>query len=1006
MKRNALAALLCLLALTLCFPALAQGGAPAIDIEVTAPGHSWETYVGTGKVYGTVAGDVYGELAGPLFGASEVHEFETIADGIIALRNGRIDVFVADYVDMWLPMLLSDTDEVAYLTIPLDVHTSSLAPMFATEALRDDFNAFLAGLAADGTLDAMFAFWFAADGLPAEDTIAHFDLADENGTLRATIDTGNATQGYKDSTGRYVGYSVELTERFAQSLGMAVEWIDSGTLASVSYLQSGKSDMFSNMSTKTESRMQQHLYGDTVIADPAMIAVRNAPDTAATGRDFMWFEGKDVGINIGSAAEPVYAQVGFVPVYFQETPSAVEDVRNGRIAGFGSDLSAMNILAAEPGNADMEVIVIPASYFLAPMGAISTYENQPLMDAFNAFLAKIEQDGTLAEMQSRWFEGVPDLNAPMPDLTYTGEKGILKVATVGTDVPFDYFGANGELKGYAIELMNRFGADAGYTIEYQAMEFSAQIPAVVGGRADIAISCLSITEERRESVLFSDPVFYDQLGIIALKEGADTEAAEAAGAVTYEDFFGKVFAVKTGTIYDGISANIMQAADTLFFEDYASIYEAIKAGRADAGMRGYTAAYVSLFEDAYDDLAIVAIPEALHFNPVGAISMSQDTIDAFDAYLAEIRANGVYDEMYARWFDGLTRDSIPDMPHIPLTGENGTLTVAISSDYMPFSFLGKDGVNMGFDIELATRFAAFCGMDITFVDMAFSGLLPYVVSGKADLAISDIAITEERAKSVLFTEPYFRDLSAIIYREDFGAATAAAAPAQTGFVESLKTAIRRNLLTDNRWKMLVDGLATTMIISLLAQLAGTVLGCFLCWVLLRKSQVVAGLGRVYSGLIHGLPMVVLLMISYYIIFGKTDISAVLIAVCAFALVEAAGIAAILKGAIDTVDPVEIEAARSIGFTAFGAFRAVTLPQAIKRAMPAYCNGFIQLVKATAIVGYIAIQDLTRAGDIIRSRTYDAYFPLLFVALIYLLVTTLCVQLFKLIIKRINKEARR
>ena len=82
--------------------------------------------------------------------------------------------------------------------------------------------------------------------------------------------------------------------------------------------------------------------------------------------------------------------------------------------------------------------------------------------------------------------------------------------------------------------------------------------------------------------------------------------------------------------------------------------------------------------------------------------------------------------------------------------------------------------------------------------------------------------------------------------------------------------------------------------------------------------------------------------------------------------------------------------------------AVTLPQSIKRALPGYTNGFVELVKATAIVGYIAIQDLTRAGDIIRSRTYDAYFPLLFIALIYLIVTTICVQLFKSIVKKVNR----
>ncbi len=147
------------------------------------------------------------------------------------------------------------------------------------------------------------------------------------------------------------------------------------------------------------------------------------------------------------------------------------------------------------------------------------------------------------------------------------------------------------------------------------------------------------------------------------------------------------------------------------------------------------------------------------------------------------------------------------------------------------------------------------------------------------------------------------------------------------------------------------------------------------------------------------------MITYYIIFGNSDLSGVLIAVAAFTMTIGATVAVTLKGAIETVDPVEIEAARSMGFSAAKAFFAVTLPQAVRRSLMGYTNGFVELVKATAIVGYIAIQDLTRAGDLIRSRTYDAFFPLVFVAMIYLIVTTVCVLLFRLIVRKINGESR-
>jgi polar amino acid transport system substrate-binding protein len=148
-------------------------------------------------------------------------------------------------------------------------------------------------------------------------------------------------------------------------------------------------------------------------------------------------------------------------------------------------------------------------------------------------------------------------------------------------------------------------------------------------------------------------------------------------------------------------------------------------------------------------------------------------------------------------------------------------------------------------------------------------------------------------------------------------------------------------------------------------------------------------------------MLTLLLVSYYIIFGKSDISPIFVAVCAFAMVNGASIARGFAGAIDTVDITEVEAARAIGFGAFDTFRLVVFPQAVRRFLPSYMSGFVELVKGTAIVGYIAIQDLTRAGDIIRSRTFDAYFPILFSALIYLVITTVCIAIFNLMIGKTN-----
>jgi polar amino acid transport system substrate-binding protein len=352
--------------------------------------------------------------------------------------------------------------------------------------------------------------------------------------------------------------------------------------------------------------------------------------------------------------------------------------------------------------------------------------------------------------------------------------------------------------------------------------------------------------------------------------------------------------------------------------------------------------------------------------------------------------------MYDRWLKDFSYDTV--VPDIPLTGENGTLKVGIYG-YAPLTFAGKNSEWQGFDIEQFTRFAASLGMNVEFTDMSFTGLLAYVASGKADFG-SSAYITPERAEQVIFSEPNAQSGTVVVTKK-----VLALEPADEtvfNFIEWVKKGIQNNLITENRYKMVINGLGVTLQISFLSQLFGTVLGAVCAYLLTRKAKLPRFAVNVYSGLIHGTPMVVLLMISYYIVFSKSNINSLIIAVAAFTLVEGAAIGDKLHMAISTVDPTEIEAARSMGYPATKAFMRVTLPQAIKVALPGYLNGFVELVKATAIVGYIAIQDLSRAGDIIRSRTYDAYFPLLFVALIYLVVTTLCVQLFKFIIRRAAK----
>ena len=173
-----------------------------------------------------------------------------------------------------------------------------------------------------------------------------------------------------------------------------------------------------------------------------------------------------------------------------------------------------------------------------------------------------------------------------------------------------------------------------------------------------------------------------------------------------------------------------------------------------------------------------------------------------------------------------------------------------------------------------------------------------------------------------------------------------------------------------------------MLITLLSVLFGTALG-FGVFMICRNGNRVANLvTRFCLWLVQGMPMVVLLMVLYYLIFGNVAVSGIVVAVIGFTLTFGASVYGLLKIGVGAVDCGQYEAAYSQGYSNRRTFFRIILPQALPHVMPAYKGEIVGLIKATSIVGYIAVQDLTKMGDLIRSRTYEAFFPLIAVTIIY------------------------
>ena len=235
--------------------------------------------------------------------------------------------------------------------------------------------------------------------------------------------------------------------------------------------------------------------------------------------------------------------------------------------------------------------------------------------------------------------------------------------------------------------------------------------------------------------------------------------------------------------------------------------------------------------------------------------------------------------------------------------------------------------------------------------------------------------------------------------------------------EKLKADFILNFVKGNRWRYLLNGLGTTLLITLLACLLGIAIGVVIAMVRStydktkegarmtlgrRLFGLANGFCRLYLTVLRGTPVVVQLMIIYFVIFASSD-NGTLVAALAFGLNSGAYVAEIVRGGIMSIDNGQFEAGRSLGFNYVQTMRFIVIPQVIKNVLPSLANEFIALLKETSVAGYVAVADLTKGADIIRSRTYSPFLPLIAIALIYLALVMFFTKLVGILERRLRNS---
>lgn len=460
------------------------------------------------------------------------------------------------------------------------------------------------------------------------------------------------------------------------------------------------------------------------------------------------------------------------------------------------------------------------------------------------------------------------------------DKAQLTMVTEATFPPYEFY-EGGKIKGIDPDIVREVAVRNGLELVIQDMSFDSVITAVQSGKADVAASGITVTEDRRKMINFTRP-YASARQVIIVREDSDITGEESLP--------GKRIGVQHGTTGD--------------------LYIKENVGEAERFSHGA--------------LAVAAL--------------------------------------VANKLDAVVLDSAPAQEHVNRNKGLRIVEKPLTTEEYAFA-ISKDRP------ELLAMF------DRTLEAMDKDGTL----------AAIHAAYAERKPK-------------------------AEAVPAEQGFIAGIGESLHTNFVKDERWKYLLNGFVITIVISLCAVILGVGLGFVVAVIRSTADQtgrwkVANALCKLYLTVIRGTPVVVQLLIIYFVIFGSIDISKVLVAIVAFGINSGAYVAEIIRSGIMSVDRGQMEAGRSLGLSYSCTMRTVILPQAFKNVLPALGNEFIVLLKETSICGYIALQDLTKGGDIIRSQTYDAFLPLMAVAGIYLALVVCLSHLLKKLEHRLKKNER-
>ncbi len=931
--------------------------------------------------------------------ASQVYD-DYEQDCIEAVLLGTADAFVVEKPIIDKELLTDSTysDSLRILSETIDSVNIAVGLQKDDTELELEFNQFIAFLKEQGTLEEMKAGWCIGE----TDTLPDIPKP-ENPKEHIVVGTCGYLQpwSYVNSAGELVGFDIEFIMRFACYANLEVEIVTMNFAELVEALQNKTIDAVVSNLHITDERRDIISYSVPYDVNDIVACVRSdriqnsekkitqLSDLNSRQMSIIAETGSACALVAGEQfpnAELVYGTFTadcFFSILERKTDGFVIEKKTYEKAVKVNPSLAKNLttFGGTIGNIDIAVGL--------PKG------NPKLKGLFDRFILDLKKDGTLDDMYQRWLINDEKEMPPIPRPEAPTLK--LKIGTCGFVEPWSYVCDNGELNGFDIELIHRFAKFANADIDIQVMGFDALVASLESGRLDAVVSDLNITEERRKIIDYSEPYYVSSIVVCVHRNLLDF-SLEDIKAMASENLNGRSIGILKHSPYVKACRDILTDSTINMVDNVDELLQRLTEYDVDAV--ALSEPLVSVFTNDNPN-AIVLDNDLYKADTVFIIGRGKNDLkEKIDSQISKYREDGTLDELYDKWIN--STDYSEKTIEIPSDYEAtaGILNVHVKTGIQGVSFVDESGNLLGYDVELIRLIAKDLGYNCLFAELDDDAVFGSIKLKQADIGIGDIILTDELKKDFIYTVPIREEACKLLM---LGSGDS---NENMSFSEKIRDGFRNTFIAENRWKMIIGGILTTLKITVLSTIFGTAVGVLFGFALQSKIKCIRMVGNTLSSLLNATPLVVILMVLYYIVFSNDAVTPIYVAIIGFTIDFGNTVAGLLSAGIKSIGMGQVEAAITLGYKRRTIYTDILLPQASMRMFNMYRAAIINLLKNTAIVGYITIEDLTRVSDIIRSRTYDAFFPLISTALIYVLLSAGLIFVLNLINKNLEPKNRK